>query len=99
MRAFGLLLLATGGVLCAQSTTGTILGTIRDPAGAVLPGAKVRATDEGTGIFTDTETNAVGDYVVPKLRAALYGIRAEAPGVREARKENVRTLFQATVRT
>jgi hypothetical protein len=93
-----LLLLAPAGVLYPQSTTGTILGTIKDTMGAVISGVRVRVTNEGTGISMDTLTNSTGDYVVPNLPAAVYGVQAEAPGFRKARVEHISLLLNATVR-
>src|SRR5881628_4051863 len=98
MGTFSFLVLASVGVLCAQSTTGTILGTIKDPAGAVIAGAKVRVINEGTGISVGAETNAVGEYVAPNLPAAVYSVRAEAPGFRQAKVEHIQLLLNSTVR-
>src|SRR5262249_27413681 len=51
----------------AQNTTGTLVGTAKDPSGAVIAGVKVRAVNEATGISFDAETNASGDYTIPNL--------------------------------
>ena len=49
----------------AQTTTGTIVGTIRDSSGAIIAGAKIRVTNEGTNIAISVTSNDSGDFVVP----------------------------------
>ena len=49
----------------AQTTTGTIVGTIRDSSGAIITGAKIRVTNEGTNIAISVTSNDSGDFVVP----------------------------------
>jgi hypothetical protein len=56
-----------------------------DSRKSVIPGAKVTLTNEGTGISSDAETNASGDFVFPNLQAALYSVHAEAGGFRKAK--------------
>src|SRR5687767_9099598 len=46
----------------AQVTTGTILGTVKDQTGAVLPGATVTATNVETGISRSATTGGRGEY-------------------------------------
>src|SRR5712691_10076450 len=98
MRSFPLIFLASIGSLWAQSTTGTILGTVMDSSKSVIHGAKVTLTNEGTGISFEAETNASGDYVFPNLQAALYSVQAETVGFRNATVQHIRMLLNATVR-
>jgi Carboxypeptidase regulatory-like domain len=42
---------------------GTIVGTITDPSGGVVPAAKIRITDEATATYRDTVTNSQGYFV------------------------------------
>jgi hypothetical protein len=97
LKLFVLVLVAAGS-LWSQSLTGSILGTVRDPSGAVVPGAKVKLTNEGTGIVVDGTTNASGDYVFPNLAASTYVVQVEAPGFRKAAYEHIELLLGATVR-
>src|SRR5260221_6952473 len=46
----------------AQIDTGSILGTVRDQAGAVVPGAKVTLTNEGTGALATMVCRSDGSY-------------------------------------
>src|SRR5262245_26296388 len=62
----------------AQSFTGSITGTITDPAGAVVPNATVTLTALETGRTRMTTTNAAGEYNFPNLPPGEYKIRVEA---------------------
>src|SRR5436853_7829731 len=51
--------------LSAQTFRGTILGTVTDPSGAVVAGAKVSVKNTGTGLARSTETSGDGSYSLP----------------------------------
>ena len=60
--------------LAAQAVTGTILGTITDTTGAVMPGATVTLTNAGTGLVRVVVTDAGGEYTAPSLpTGTLHG--------------------------
>src|SRR5258708_21408861 len=69
---------ATAGL--AQVDTGTILGTVKDPTGAVLPDAKVSITNQGTAEQVTTTTREDGTYIVTPLKIGTYRIRVEHAG-------------------
>jgi Carboxypeptidase regulatory-like domain len=68
----------------AQVTSTGIHGIVRDPSGAVVPNASVRATDTGTGIEKTTTTAQDGGFVFPNLQAATYKITVSATGFETA---------------
>ncbi|HTV82547.1 MAG TPA: carboxypeptidase-like regulatory domain-containing protein [Acidobacteriaceae bacterium] len=71
----------TCSVAFAQATTAAIHGTVTDPSGATVPGAKVTALDTATGITTTTTTNASGYYILPTLQVGgPYTVRISAAG-------------------
>jgi outer membrane receptor protein involved in Fe transport len=72
------LLAATG--LHAQSTTGTLLGTVLDSAGGVLTGASVTATQRDTGFTRSGTTDAAGAYTFANMPLGRYDIKAERDG-------------------
>ncbi|MGC2635850.1 MAG: carboxypeptidase-like regulatory domain-containing protein, partial [Acidobacteriaceae bacterium] len=75
------LLLATAGNLFAQAgATGTILGTVTDISGAVIPKATVTITNVGTGVRSTVTTTSVGDFTVLSLIPGQYKVTADAPG-------------------
>src|ERR1700674_5606033 len=67
--------------LPAQTTTGTISGTVTDPSGGRVAGAKVSVTDEVAGEARNATTATTGDFSFPSLLPATYTIRVEAAGV------------------
>jgi Carboxypeptidase regulatory-like domain/TonB-dependent Receptor Plug Domain len=66
--------------LSAQTFRGTILGTVTDPSGAVLPGAKVTVKNTGTGIERTTETSADGSYALSELPIGTYSVTVTQTG-------------------
>src|SRR5437870_183337 len=65
----------------AQATA-QISGTVKDPSGAVLPGAEVTASQTETGITRMTVSNETGAYVLPNLATGPYKLEASLPGFR-----------------
>jgi hypothetical protein len=63
-----------------QSTFGSILGTVRDPSGAVVAQSKVTVQNVGTDASRATVTDSAGDYSVPNLEPGTYKITIEAAG-------------------
>ena len=58
--------------LVAQTDRGAITGTISDPAGAVVPNAKISAKNAETGAVYETVTTGTGNYTLPSLPAGTY---------------------------
>jgi len=68
----------------AQFDNGSLVGTIHDATGAVIPGAAVVVTNNATGIVAKATSNDSGDYELPSLRVGVYTIKASASGYAEA---------------
>jgi hypothetical protein len=66
--------------LSAQTFRGTILGTVTDPSGAVVAGAKVTVKNTGTGLERATETSSDGSYSVPELPIGTYNVTVSQSG-------------------
>jgi len=66
--------------LQAQVDTGSITGTVTDPSGAVVSGAKVTLTNEGTAASLSTTTGAAGNYDFNPVRIGNYKIEVAAQG-------------------
>jgi hypothetical protein len=66
----------------AQTTisTGSIVGTVTDPSGAVVSGAKVTITNKGTGQVVTTTTTSTGNYATGALIPGDYTVRVEGAG-------------------
>ena len=84
-----MLLMFAGSFARAQYENGSLVGTIHDSTGAVVPGAAVTITNNATGAASKVTTNAAGDYEVPSLRTGVYKISASAPGFAIAVAENI----------
>ena len=68
----------------AQTFRGTILGTVTDPSGAVVSGAKVTVRNVATGLERTTETSADGSYSVPELPIGTYTVTITQSGFQTA---------------
>ena len=66
--------------LAQTQTYGTVSGTIQDPSGGVVPGAKVTATNKATGQTETSVTNGDGRYVLSNLPTGTYDVAAEKEG-------------------
>src|SRR5216683_35428 len=80
-----ILVLCLAFALCAstasgQAVYGSIIGTVTDPQGNVVAGAKVTVTSIGKGTSQETTTNESGNYTVTHLIPGDYKIVIEAPG-------------------
>ncbi|MEA3005439.1 MAG: hypothetical protein QOI94_708, partial [Acidobacteriaceae bacterium] len=73
----------------AQVTTGSLLGTVRDASGAVIPGATVTVTDTGKGTTSVKQTDTAGNYSVPYLLPGTYNVAVEMKGFKRSVANNV----------
>ncbi|PYV15749.1 MAG: hypothetical protein DMG21_14155, partial [Acidobacteria bacterium] len=77
----GLFLLALAlPVAFGQTGNGTVSGTVHDPAGAVVPAAKVTITHTETGVVRTTESSSVGIYYFGSLPIGPYKVSVEKGG-------------------
>ena len=65
-------------------------GTVTDNAGAVISGANVKVTSQGTGLTREAKTDDSGHYIVPLLPVAFYTIHVEAQGFGPAEQKDIR---------
>ena len=82
---------AFGCVTFAQSEIGgaTVNGTVTDPAGAAVPGAKVTVTDSATGIERVTNTSEAGMFSFNALPSGAYDLNVEARGFKAGRRTGI----------
>ena len=89
-RRCGLLgLLLSVAALSWGATTGSIFGTLKDPSGAVIPGATITVTNTAQGIQTKTTTDDKGVYTFPSLTVGRYNLVAEASGFKAAKRNDL----------
>ena len=84
-----LLILLLASFVPAQTFRGTILGTVTDPNGAVVPRAKVTVKNTSTGLERSTATDDEGNYSIPELPVGPYELRVEQTGFVSSRVEKV----------
>ncbi|MGC1616773.1 MAG: TonB-dependent receptor [Candidatus Acidiferrum sp.] len=88
--------LAFGGLAHAQSTA-SLNGTVTDPTGAVVPNAKVSATNQATGVESTTQTDGAGAYLFPALPIGTYRLEVSAPNFQTAAISNLRLEVATSV--
>jgi hypothetical protein len=85
-------------VLLAQAVTGTLLGTVQDQTGAVVPSATVTLTNEGTNVSDKATTTVQGFYTFPNLNPGLYAVTVEASGFKKVLSQHNSVEVQKTTR-
>src|SRR5689334_275466 len=90
-------LLVIGTVSYAQQDLGSITGTVRDPSGAVVPGAEVIAQRTETGVESKIPTRGDGSYTFPSLHIGTYALRVTATGFKTAEAKDLRVVAGETV--
>src|SRR5271167_4947854 len=88
--------LVLGFVAYAQAPTGTILGTVKDESGAVIPNATITITNKATNVARTLATNTEGLYSAPALPPGDYEVRAELTGFRTVVREALVTAGNNT---
>jgi hypothetical protein len=83
--------------LAAQESRGTIVGRVTDPAGALVAGAEVRATNTATSVGAVARTNTSGNFVLPYLLPGAYSVQAELQGFRKFVREGIELRVNDTV--
>jgi hypothetical protein len=82
-----LLTLSVGRLFGQAGATGTILGTVTDSSGAVLPNVKVTVTNTQTNVAFRTVTSSSGDYNAPSLNPGSYKVDVAAPGFQTSKTD------------
>ena len=83
----------------AQSEVGgaSLNGTVTDPSGAVIGGAKLTVTNTGTGLARTLETTGDGLYNFGRLPVGVYDLSVAAPGFKTARRTGLPLNIGAVV--
>lgn len=100
-RIFTLLLLAVFclcGSAWSQTITATMTGTITDPTGAVVPNAKVVATNTATNLKYEAQSNEAGLYNLVFLPVGPYTVAVELSGFKRATVGNLQLQVNQSIR-
>jgi hypothetical protein len=73
----------------AQANTGEVSGVVRDPSGAVLPGATITARHVDSGLVVERVTDDAGLFYLPALRTGRWTLTASLSGFRPATREGI----------
>jgi hypothetical protein len=84
IRRFLPLLLLLAGLatprLSAQIDTGGLVGTVKDPSGAVVSGVHIALTNEKTGVVQEAVSPSTGTYVFQSVQPGTYSLKAQFKG-------------------
>jgi len=84
--------------LFGQSFTGAILGTVKDPTGAVVPGAHVILTNKGTNAKAEVVSDAGGNYAALLLQPGMYHLEASGTGFKKFVRDGITLQVQQQAR-
>jgi hypothetical protein len=85
----GVVMQAVAATALAQVTTGSILGTVTDASGQVIPGATVVVSDLSKGTATSVQTDESGAFLVPFLVPGTYEVSIELQGFKKYVRQGV----------
>ncbi|HMG01905.1 MAG TPA: carboxypeptidase-like regulatory domain-containing protein [Edaphobacter sp.] len=81
----------------AQLDTGGVTGTVLDPGGAIVPGAKITLTNSATGVTATTDSTSTGTYVFDGVRPGTYTLRSSPQGFQPSIIQGIEVHVQRTV--
>lgn len=93
-----LLLSSVSGTGHAQRVNGSIVGTVNDPSGAAVGGAKVTITDVNTQVSQTIETNSSGNYNAPNLPPGTYKVSTTMSGFATSERTGIELFVDSTQR-
>src|SRR5947209_7863643 len=82
----------------AQSTFGTIVGTVRDSSGALMPSVVITVENTGTSVRRSTMADESASYLFSNLEPGTYKVTMMAPGFQVAEYTNIQLLARQTIR-
>src|ERR1700681_2744376 len=91
------ILLLSSSLVLAQVDTGSILGTVTDASGAVIGGATVTLTNEGTSASLSTTVGSDGGYKFTPVRIGSYRVTATSQGFQTTEQRNIAVNVGASV--
>lgn len=82
----------------AQTSAGSVNGTVTDTSSAVVPGARVALLNTATGEKRTATTQELGQYAFPSVAPGIYELTAEAEGFKKTVRGNIEVNVQQAVR-
>jgi hypothetical protein len=96
LQAISILPLMLAAAAFAQST-GSIVGTVTDSSGAVVPDCRITATETETKLTREAACSAQGYYVVSSVRPTTYSITVESKGFRTFTQKDIALAANQTL--
>ena len=97
LKSFALFSLCAA-TIWGQAATGTITGTIADPAGAVVPDAPLVLTNADTGVAQDAQSSSTGNFTFSNLAVGTYRLSVNVSGFKTYVRENLGVQTAQTIR-
>jgi Carboxypeptidase regulatory-like domain len=91
-RLIGFIVLFLLAPSALAQNVGSLQGTVSDPAGAAVSGAKVTATDLASGVARTATTDKAGEYALPQLPPGTYKVEVNKDGFKSFAAEKVSVL-------
>lgn len=82
----------------AQVLYGTVLGTIEDQSGAVVPGAAVTLTNKSTGLTLNSTSDSQGRFTINNVPAGNYDLNAKANGFKPLTQSGIEVVINTVTR-
>lgn len=82
----------------SQAVTATVVGTVTDSTGAVIPNAALVLLDQGTNTSASGVTNGSGNFVFTFLQPGSYTLSASSPGFKVQAQKNIKATVDTTTR-
>ncbi len=89
-------LISVGQAFAQSTVSGGINGKVTDPQGAIVPNAKVTATNLGTNSVVTVQTNADGEYRLLNLQPGKYAVEVSGSGFAPAKADNITVEVSTT---
>src|SRR5215471_18247943 len=93
-----LMVVASSVSMYGQAVNAKLLGTVTDASGAVVPNAKIKITEVGTGLARTAETNSSGNYEFVDLPPGQYAVTVEQRGFKKVTRNAVDVQVNSDVR-
>ena len=93
------LILLIVGTACAlaQLVTGSIVGSIADSSGSLIPGVKLSLVSDGTGLARASASDASGNFSFNAVAPGTYTLKAEHDGFKKLEKRNITSNPSETI--
>jgi hypothetical protein len=88
-RGVSILLFSAAGIAAAQTITGTITGTVRDPGGLAIAGGEIKLVQQGTAAVRQSLTGDRGNFVIGSLEPGSYDLFVSASGFKRYEMKSV----------